>query len=87
MKSLTPKFSPICDRLYPYQNLLIYTDSEWMFYGEGKLELVEQLAEDIHNGNVFHGGTENGYIGCVNNTYSQEEIEQFVNQIKERYDS
>ena len=87
VKSLTPKFSPICDRLYPYQSLLIYTDSEWMFYGEGKSELVECMAEDVRLGKVFHGGVENGYVGCVDGAYSQEEIEQFVNQIKERYDA
>ena len=87
VKSLTSKFSPICDRLYPYQSLLIYTDSEWMFYGEGKSELVECMAEDVRLGKVFHGGVENGYVGCVDGAYSQEEIEQFVNQIKERYDA
>lgn len=86
VKSLSPKFSPICDRLYPYQRLLIYTDSEWMFYGEGKLELVEQLREDIRAKKVFYGGADDGYVGCVRGAYSRKEIEQFVEQIKKRYD-
>lgn len=87
VKSLTPKFSPICDRLYPYQRLLIYTESEWMFYGEGKSELVEQLSEGIRQKKVFHGGAGDGYVGCVKGAYTQEEIEQFVEQIKKRYDA
>lgn len=87
VKSQTSKFSTICDRVYPYQRLLIYTDLEWMYFGEGKSELVERLAEDIRQKKVFHGGGDRGYIGSVKGAYPQEEIEQFVNQIKERYDA
>ncbi len=86
VKSQTSKFSTICDRVYPYKRLLIYTDQEWVFYGEGKSELVERLSEVIRQNKVFHGGGDNGYIGSVKGAYKQEEIEQFVNQIKERYD-
>ena len=66
---------------------MIYTDLEWMYFGEGKSELVERLAEDIRQKKVFHGGGDRGYIGSVKGAYPQEEIEQFVNQIKERYDA
>ena len=86
VKSLTPSFSPICDRLYPYQRLLIYNDSEWMFYGEGKADLVAQYAEEIEGGKIFHGGGDLGYIGTVRNTFSTKEIHQFVEQQKTRYE-
>lgn len=87
VKSQTSKFSTICDRVYPYNRLLIYTTSEWMFYGDGKSELVNRFAEDIRQKKIFHGGGERGYMGSVKGAYNQEEIEQFVNQIKERYDA
>ena len=86
VKSLTSRFSPICDRLYPYQCLLIYTDAEWMFYGEGTAELVKLLAKDILQKKVFHGGGNNGYIGTVQHAYDWKEIEQFVNKVIKEYE-
>ena len=86
VKSLTSRFSPICDRLFPYQRLLIYNDCEWAFYGEGTTELVNLLAEDISQKKVFHGGGSNGYIGSVMNAYDKIEIEEFVKVIIEKYE-
>lgn len=85
VKSQTSRFSPICDMLFPYQRLLIYTDSKWMYYGEGKAELVKQFASDIEQKKIFHGGGENGYIGCVENAYSKEQVEQLVERIIKEY--
>lgn len=86
VRSLTPRFSPICDRLYPYQRLLIYTDSEWVFYGEGKAELVDLLGEDIKQKKVYHGGGDEGYVGSARWAYSQDEIMEFVEFIKRQYE-
>ena len=86
VKAFTSRFSPICDRLYPYQRLLIYTDTEWIFYGDGKSKLVRLLAEDISQKKVFYGGGDNGYIGTVKNVYNKTEIEQFVNKIIKEYE-
>ena len=85
VKSTTSSFSPICDRLYPYQSLLVYTDNEWMFYGEGKAELVEQLKTEIVSEIVFSGGGSNGYIGSVRGAYTKKDIQRIVEQIKKRY--
>lgn len=87
VKSQTKRFSAICDRLYPCQRLLIYTDREWMFYGDGKSELVSALERDIRLGKVFYGGGDSGYVGCVEMAYRKEEIEQIIEQIKKRYDA
>lgn len=87
VKALTSRFSPICDRLYPYKRLLIYTDAEWMFYGEGKEKLVRLLAEDISQKKVFHGGGDNGYIGAVQYAYNKTEIEKFIKQTIKEYES
>lgn len=84
VKSQTACFSAICDLLFPYKRLLIYTDSEWMFYGEGKTELVEALKDSIRESNVFYGGGDHGFIGSKKNAFSKEEIEQFVNYIRQR---
>ena len=65
----TSRFSPICDRLYPYQRLLIYTDNEWTYYGEGKSDLVAMLADDINNNKVYHDGGNNGYIGAAKGAF------------------
>lgn len=86
VKSLTPHFSTICDRLFPYRRLLIYTDSEWVFYGEGKGELVKMLAEDIASKKVYHGGGDNGYIGAAKGAFPPQQIVSFVNTIHQRYE-
>lgn len=85
VKSLTSKFSPICDRLYPYESLLVYTDEEWMFYGKGKADLVKHFSEEIEKKSIFHGGGEYGYIGSVKNAYEKGIIHTFANQIKNQY--
>ena len=82
----TSKFSPICDRLFPYQRLLIYTDAEWTYYGEGKSELVAMLADDIYNNKVYHGGGDNGYIGTVKGAFTKEQIPDFITLIKHRHE-
>lgn len=87
VKSLTPHFSPICDRIYPYQRLLIYTESEWVFYGEGKAELVDLLGEDIKQKKIYHGGGDKGYVGCVKGGYDEKRIQMFVEQIINKYES
>ena len=85
--ALTSRFSPICDRLYPYKRLLIYTDSEWTFYGEGKAELAEKLSEEIIQSRIYHGGGDNGYIGTVRGAYSKAEIWRFVNEIMNKHEN
>lgn len=84
VKSQTSCFSAICDILFPYKRLLIYTESEWMFYGEGKTELVESLKDSIREKKVLYGGGDHGFIGSKKYAYSKEEIEQFVNYIRQR---
>lgn len=85
VKSLTSKFSPICDELYPYTSLLVYTDREWIFYGEGKEKLVDLLSDEVAKKKVFFGGGANGYVGAVKDAYSVEEIDEFINYVKQDY--
>ncbi len=79
------KFSPICDRLYPYRSLLIYNDSEFIFYGEGVPELRVLLAREIGERTVFFGGGDSGYIGCAAGKYTPSEIEEYIDRIKSTF--
>lgn len=85
VKSLTSRFSSICDKLFPYQRLIVYTDLEWMYCGEGKVELIKQLESEIKQKRVFHGGGDCGYIGTPQNAYSEEQINLFVKQVIKEY--
>ena len=86
VQALSSHFSPICDRLYPYRNLLIYNDVEWMFCGVGTAELVRLLTDEIQQKKVYHGGGDNGYIESVQNAFDKTEIEQFVNKLIKKYE-
>ena len=82
VRALCSRFSPICDRLFPYQKLLIYTDSEWMYYGEGATLVRESFSDEFEVGNLFYGGGEHGYVGIKQNVYNKDEILEMVNRIK-----
>lgn len=85
VKSMSPKFSPICDSLYPYNKLFIYTDDEWMYYGEGKAEIAVCFSNEIEKRRIFHGGSKDGYIGCVKGAYNKSEIEEITKNIIYKY--
>jgi len=78
VKSLTSHFAPICDRLYPYHELLVYTDEEWVYYGKQKPYLVEKLQNEIQQGRIYHGGDDQGYIGTVKGAFTIKDINNFV---------
>lgn len=82
VRALCHRFSPICDRLFPYDRLLVFTDEEWMFYGKQTGRLVEIFQSDIQNGSIFYGGGPDGYIGCKRKVYTSSEIQQHVELIK-----
>ncbi|MDR3062217.1 MAG: hypothetical protein LBU57_08920 [Dysgonamonadaceae bacterium] len=81
VKSETNRFSPICDRLYPYDKLLVYTCNELMYYGIGKEKLAQQFENEIKEGKMFHGGGAEGYIGTARGAYSNNEILNMKNNI------
>jgi hypothetical protein len=81
VKSLTDRFSTICDRLFPYNQLLVYTDKELVYYGKGKKNIVKHYIESIKNGKMYHGGGDEGFFGTAQNRYSKEEIIEIKNNI------
>lgn len=79
------RFSPICDRLYPYSRLLVYTDEEWMYYGEEASKIKNLFVGEFTKGKMFNGGGVNGYVGTVRRSFSRNEILEMVEQIKIQY--
>jgi hypothetical protein len=77
IKSKTSRFSTITDRLYPYKKLLIYTDNEWVYYGEG----VDRIIELYQIDSLFYGGGPVGFAGVPTGKYNRKEIEQMKNQL------
>lgn len=82
VRALSPRFSPVCDRLFPYRRLLVYTDDEWIYYGEGAMQVRKCFENDFLAGKLFCGGGENGYVGIKGGVYSSDEIQIMVERIK-----
>lgn len=66
VKSLTSKFSTITDRLYPCEQLLIYTDDELSYFGVGTNQLIQAFDELIKERKAYSGGTSEGFFGLTN---------------------
>ena len=66
VKSLTSKFSTITDRLYPCDQLLIYTDDELNYFGTGTKLLIQEFDEFVKHGKSYSGGTGEGFFGLTN---------------------
>lgn len=71
-------FSPITDRLYPYEKLLIYNGDSLVYYGEGCMQLVAHYQKLISEGMVYYGGGERGFIGFNKASFSKTEIENQI---------
>lgn len=74
VRALFSRFSPICDRLWPYQKLLIYTDDTLCYYGKGKDKLVTEFEMEIRKVLIYHGGGAQGFLGTVRGKWNPEEI-------------
>lgn len=85
VKSLTSKFSTICDRMYPYRRLLIYNDDVAEFYGEGVNDLTSLFKSELDAKKMYHGGGDSGYLGTVSGAYSKDEISGIVDKIRTHF--
>lgn len=82
VRALSPRFSPVCDRLFPYQRLLVHTNEEWIYYGEGAARVRKCFEDDFLAGKLFCGGGENGYVGTVKGKYLRKELNEMVLKIE-----
>jgi hypothetical protein len=81
VEALTPRFSAITDRLYPFRKLLITFQDQLVYYGEGKEKIVKNFDELIKQGKAYHGGTKNGFFGLVNGAFTIKETREIRNII------
>lgn len=82
VRAESPHFSPICDRLWPYRKLLVFTDDLLCYYGKGKHDLTAVFEQDLKLCKMYHGGGDDGFIGCVAGYYSPERICELIVDIK-----
>ena len=70
IESLTSRFATITDRLYPYKKLMVYTNDELSYYGEGRDILKENFDRLINEKKAFYGGIGQGYFELKKRRYS-----------------
>jgi hypothetical protein len=81
IKSLTSRFSAITDRLYPYRNLLIYTDDSLTYYGAHIKELVRSFSHLIKEGKAYNGGGDDGFFGISMKSLSPDTFIQLKDKL------
>jgi len=81
VKAETPMFSAIIDNLYPFNKLIIYSEDDLTYYGKGKNYLVDVFKKEISQKNIYHGGSNDGFLGISKGVYSKNEINQLINII------
>lgn len=74
VKTSANRFSPICDRLFPFQKLLVYNKSELVYYGQGKDNFTSYFRESIKSGKMYHGGGSEGFLGTVQGAFSDKQL-------------
>lgn len=80
IKSLTSRFSPICDRLYPYNHLIIYTENELNYYGN-KVKDIYEMYKNTHEKDMYYGS---GYLGFSEGSLTKESVLIKVGEIVDR---
>lgn len=72
--SLSNKFSPITDLLYPFEELIVCNNLSLVYYGSKTIELSSQFKNLIEKGKAYTGGGSNGYFG-----FTESGIQQYTN--------
>jgi len=81
ISSLTPHFSTITDRLYPYKELLIDYNNEIVYYGNKSSILVNEFCNLIVDNKAFTGGGKNGYFGINGKKVNKTETKLLYKEI------
>ncbi len=82
INSLTSKFSTICDRVFPCDNLLIYDNMTFVYYGRQRDCIIEYLSSvDIVKKVIYYGGGDNGFVGIARGAINSEKIDELVKTI------
>lgn len=74
VEALTSRFSSIADRLFPFNNLLIYTQHELTLYGPIAPRIAERYSHFIASGVAYSGGGATGFFGIARDALSPAEL-------------
>lgn len=92
VQTSSPRFSPVCDRLYPYVHLIVHTDNhdtdnQLCYYGPLVPKLVEVYTAQIKRGQVFYGGN-GSYLGTckVEQGFNEQITEKIIRLIEPKPD-
>ena len=81
VESLTPRFSAITDRLFPYEKLLISFNNNFLYLGKGVKEISILLNQFISQNKMFHGGGDNGFIGSADGALTPSETDSIKTMV------
>ena len=81
IKTQSDKFSPIADRMYQKNHLLIYSDKELTYYGTARDLLANAFSDLISAQKAYYGGAQNGFFGIGKGNFSPLEIEKLKTEI------
>lgn len=81
VKSLTNKTSAICDRLFPYQKLLIKYNGNFFYSGKGVKEIIPIFDIFTKQHKIFYGGGVSGYMGSADSVFTKQEIDEIIAEI------
>jgi len=81
IKSLTPHFSAVLDRLYPFEQAIIYNDFSLLYTGKNRDLLIPLFSNLLKEGKAFYGGNNKGFIGTARGKLSADEINELINVI------
>ncbi len=80
--SLTNKFSPISDLVYPTEKLIIYNKHALVYYGINAQRLSSSFDHFVERGWVYQGGGPNGYFGFTESILkSYTDLQLLINTI------
>ena len=79
--ALSDRFSPICDRLFPYQRLLIHSDNTWMYSGQEARRVAKMYDDEKKGADIYRGGGPDGYVGLAHSSHSAEEMKGMAERI------
>jgi hypothetical protein len=81
VKSLTPHFSTLTDRLFPNKMLLIYSDEKLTYYGQHAKEIARSFYSLVETHKAYYGGGESGFFGIAGKSLSSEELLQVKDKL------
>lgn len=82
VKTSLDRFSPFTDRLYPFEELIVFNDKELVYYGINKKKLLRWYESAGFKDLVYHGGGDTGFVGFHYAEHSKISALKIIDEIK-----